>query len=514
MHRFARVPKPLPRPMPRGQARPAIAGCPPPRASPHALRMLSTSARAPVHQRGAHNAAALSEAEPVVRERMLLRTPDEVLSLGQGYLYYAGPAPLTDSAAGVFDRVEGVLTLARLRDACPCPNCIHPSTRQKTHTSGEAAREVASLPEVSARLGEADGVQGLFVQWAEHEGFYPLGLIRRLLAGRVRGTSYIENTLQRKLWDRETFEREANNFYTEYSDLHAGKPGEALDAHPKALLRLLEQLQVYGLAVVRGLPTSETGNKECSLRELAESVGLLRNTFYGETWDVRNVPNSKNVAYTNLNLGLHVDLLYFALPPRFQMLHALRNRVVGGESYFVDSFAAAEQLKASRPDLYASLQRNTIEYEYDNDGHYLSYEHPVLPAGSLAAPGLHKAINWSPPFQAPAVQRPVDLNGEATLEAEAEFYEACDAFQANLDDPKFRHEFLLNEGECVLFDNQRVLHARMAFRDKTDKEAKRDGTVYVPGESTRWLKGCYLDGSTVWDKLAVLNEQVRGKKSI
>ncbi|KLT43832.1 Clavaminate synthase-like protein [Cutaneotrichosporon oleaginosum] len=412
------------------------------------------------------------------------------------------------------DRVEGALTLARLRDACPCPRCIHPSTRQKTHTSGEAAREVASLTDVAARVGQQEGVAGLFMQWGEHEGFYPIGLIRRLLSGRVRGTSYIENTLQRKLWDRDTLVRDAKSFYTEYNDLHAGKPGEKLEARPEALLRLLEQLQVYGLAVVRGLPTNKTGNKDCALRELAESVGLLRNTFYGETWDVRNVPNSKNVAYTNLNLGLHVDLLYFALPPRFQLLHALRNRVVGGESYFVDSFAAAQQLKAERPDLYASLQRNIIEYEYDNDGHYLSYQHAVLPPRDLTAPGLHSAINWSPPFQAPAVQRPVDASGAVTMQAEAEFYEACDAFQAALDDPKFRHEFLLREGECVLFDNQRVLHARTAFRDKTEEEIMRDGTILVPGESTRWLKGCYLDGSTVWDKLAVLNEQVRGKQSI
>ncbi|BEJ11770.1 hypothetical protein CspHIS471_0202300 [Cutaneotrichosporon sp. HIS471] len=516
MRRFARVPKLLPRPMPRSQARPAITGCPPPRASPHVLRMLSTSASTNINNRDVHNAAAFAEAEPPAanNERVLFQTPDEVLSLGQGYLYYAGPAPATDTEAGVLNRVEGVLTLARLRDACPCPSCIHPSTRQKTHTSGEAAREVATLSDVQARMGEADGVPGLFVQWAEHEGFYPLGLIQRLLAGRVRGTSYLEDTLQRNLWDRETFLRDAKNFYTEYSDLHAGKRGEKMDARPEALLRLLEQLQVYGLAVVRGLPTNKTGNQECALRDLAESVGLLRNTFYGETWDVRNVANSKNVAYTNLNLGLHVDLLYFALPPRFQMLHSLRNRVVGGESYFVDSFAAAQQLKSTRPELYASLQRNMIEYEYDNDGHYLSYQHPVLPAGDLAEPGLHSAINWSPPFQGPAVQRPVDVNGQATLEAEEEFYEACDAFQANLDDPKFRHEFLLKEGECVLFDNQRVLHARTAFRDKTEEEIMRDGTICVPGESTRWLKGCYLDGSTVWDKLAVLNEQVRGKKSI
>lgn len=56
-------------------------------------------------------------------------------------------------------------------------------------------------------------------------------------------------------------------------------------------------------------------------------------------------------------------LSYMALPPRFQLLHCLRNRVYGGASYFVDSFAAAHAFNQKHPDLYAVLQRNPIEYE-------------------------------------------------------------------------------------------------------------------------------------------------------
>jgi alpha-ketoglutarate-dependent taurine dioxygenase len=207
---------------------------------------------------------------------------------------------------------------------------------------------------------------------------------------------------------------------------------------------------------------------------------------------------------------------YFALPPRFQFLHSLRNRVIGGASYFVDSFAAAKALEREQPALYASLQRNVLEYEYDNDDHYMTFRHPVLPAMALDAPDLHAVINWSPPFQAPNVRATADSTGTipadpaARAAAEREFYAALDAFQEALDRPEFRYEFTLQEGDVVLFDNQRVLHARTAFRDKTPEEIERDGTVIVPGEPTRWLKGCYLDGSTVWDKLAVLNDKVRG----
>lgn len=53
-----------------------------------------------------------------------------------------------------------------------------------------------------------------------------------------------------------------------------------------------------------------------------------------------------------------------------------------------------------------------------------------------------------------------------------------------------RFEFTLQEGECVVFANRRVLHARRAF----DTEM---------GE--RWLKGIYVD----WDDFQVRSPGMR-----
>lgn len=128
---------------------------------------------------------------------------------------------------------------------------------------------------------------------------------------------------------------------------------------------------------------------------------------------------------------------------------------------------------------------------------------------------IHTAVNWSPPFQAAPVRVAAhvgELNPPAhedvagRVRAEEKVYEAIQAFQAEIDDPKYRFEFTMREGDVVLFDNQRVLHARTAFRDKTLHEAENDGTEILEGEPTRWLKGCYLDGSTVWDKLSTLQD--------
>ena len=72
----------------------------------------------------------------------------------------------------------------------------------------------------------------------------------------------------------------------------------------------MTQLAQYGLLFVTGVPHDATSNDACESRHLAELFGELRETFYGRLWDVINVRNSTNIAYTNLNLDLHMDLLY------------------------------------------------------------------------------------------------------------------------------------------------------------------------------------------------------------
>jgi len=75
------------------------------------------------------------------------------------------------------------------------------------------------------------------------------------------------------------------------------------------LLKAMEQLCRYGLLFIPGVPNEETSNEKCELQKLAEIFGELRKTFYGLLWDVVNLKDSKNIAYTNLDLGLHMDLL-------------------------------------------------------------------------------------------------------------------------------------------------------------------------------------------------------------
>jgi gamma-butyrobetaine dioxygenase len=47
-----------------------------------------------------------------------------------------------------------------------------------------------------------------------------------------------------------------------------------------------------------------------ALASLGDMLGDVRRTWYGDkVWDVTSMKNSKNIAYTNLDLGLHMDLV-------------------------------------------------------------------------------------------------------------------------------------------------------------------------------------------------------------
>ncbi|CED82797.1 Uncharacterized membrane protein [Phaffia rhodozyma] len=235
---------------------------------------------------------------------------------------------------------------------------------------------------------------------------------------------------------------------------------------PRALHTVLRQLATHGIAFIRDVPTDQTENDTCELRALANRIGELRHTFYGQTWDVRSLGDrGRNVAYTDVPLGLHMDLLYFQNPPQLQFLHSLRARAKGGASYFVDSFRAAEDLRQRKPDVFRKLTMAKREIKH---------------------------VNYSPPFQAPF---PPDPNSSEVA------MDALKAFAKELRDPKLVFELTLKEGECVVFDNRRVLHARRGFKEIEDS-GLRDGPQ-------RWLKGCYVDGDAAWDRLRVLEGEKR-----
>ena len=363
-----------------------------------------------------------------------------------------------------------------LREACHCAQCVDQSTHQREFSYADIPTNIL----VSSI--EPDSETGTWkVRWENdiagydnHVSIFPQSTLIQLLDG-VPASLDVHRTIS--LWGK-------NNFAEETKDIGYGQ----LLHDDDTLAATLDLIQRHGLVFVTGIPEDEEAVRKMVVR----LTGLYRNTFYGESWDVRSIPKAKNVAYTSGNLGFHMDLLYMKEPPGLQLLHCLQNSCQGGESQFADTFKAIDVLRQEHPSYVDRLVRSKIRYGYSNDGHFYSDDKPVVKVGNgkhLPVPRMLNAADpvfmetvdcvfWSPPFINSIANAAHD--GDTT-----EFIEASKAFVTVMQRPELIHETKLPAGTCAIFDNLRVVHARKAF----DMNSGR-----------RWLKGMYGDRQDVLSK--------------
>lgn len=180
-----------------------------------------------------------------------------------------------------------------LRDSCQCPDCVHPNTLQKLRRTSDVSND---LHPVQSQLSHND----LRVTWhtTQHTSIYPFDWLRRYAS--PENTTAFHRDLDESTWVAAQL-RDTQHLFLDYAKLHE-------DSSP-TLLEALTQLIRYGILFVRGVPNHVTDDANCELRRLASTLGRIRDTFYGQVWNVKSISNSTNIAYTNLDLGLHMDLL-------------------------------------------------------------------------------------------------------------------------------------------------------------------------------------------------------------
>lgn len=181
-----------------------------------------------------------------------------------------------------------------LRDSCQSEDCVHPSSRQKLHRTSDIPLDITPIE---------DGVQvtptGIDITWSDgHQSSFDQDFLERHASTSKLAEWHHDNLLAEQSWTSGSISRTPNLFIP-YDRVRTSS----------GLVDAITQLTKYGLLFVSGVFNKETSNETCELRTLAERFGEIRHTFYGLLWDVVNVPNSRNIAYTNLDLGLHMDLL-------------------------------------------------------------------------------------------------------------------------------------------------------------------------------------------------------------
>jgi gamma-butyrobetaine dioxygenase len=238
--------------------------------------------------------------------------------------------------------------------------------------------------------------------------------------------------------------------------------------------RCLDAVLRRGFVLLHGVP-AEPG----LVLEVAASFGFVRETNYGRLFDVRIEPSPGNLAYTSRQILPHTDNPYRDPVPTVQLLHCLRAADEGGDTGLVDGFAAARDLRAWDAEAFDVLTRTAVPFGYRDNGTELRASQPLI---QLSPRGRIREVRFNN-----RSARPLRLpHAEVTA-----FYAAYRRWADLLAQSQRRLNLRLAPGDCLIFDNTRILHARTAFS--------------VTGR--RHLQGCYADLDGLASTLAVLRRK-------
>ncbi|KAH8197580.1 hypothetical protein TruAng_008264 [Truncatella angustata] len=378
-------------------------------------------------------------------------------------------------------KLEYLLKLDKLwlRDACTCERCVNPSSHQKRFSTSDIPND---LP-INYVKHCTDGF--FEISW-KHDFLTGVSHITRLSADRVYNSyfrgEYLEpfHTQAPKIaWNG--VKLRTSSVFHDYKCFMDGGP-QYVDA--------IERLDAYGIIFLRNVPYSEE-----SVEHISKMLGIAQETFFGKTWDVISKPDPESIAYTSDYLGLHQDMIYLDHPPKIQVLHCLENSCEGGESMFSDGLQAAREFQKERWHTKI-LERFRVKYEYRSGGHTYATSRPVLPDFDYRMRNDQDGFScqdngervllpfWSPPFQSSDQYIPAGAERELR-----HWKHAAHEFKALLEDGKNVFEYKMKPGECVVFDNLRVLHGRRQFNSSSGK---------------RWLRGMYVEGNSFKSKLQSL----------
>ena len=353
-------------------------------------------------------------AEPHAERAMRLRRADDD---GKVADHWPDPTDLLQLLERTLAR--GPVDPAAARAACRCVECVDPG-------SGQRLLEPADI--LGWSVEASSGIEG--------ERLVRLRRDDVVHTARIPTAAGASTVCPPRRWDRD----------------HRLDPRRVDDVDSVA-----RDLVTTGVALIVDTPT-----RPGTVLEVARSLGFVRETNYGELFDVRTEPEPINLAYSARGLGLHTDNPYRDPSPTVQLLHCLRPAVSGGSSRVSDGFGAAERLRATDPRAFALLTSTSVRFRFRSADVDLEARRPII---QLESGGEVVGVAVNPRSLAD------DLDGPMAT--------ALARFTELLDDGAIEHR--LEAGEVLLVDNRRVAHARSEF-DPSDG---------------RHLQGCYIDIDSV-----------------
>ncbi|XP_050438288.1 gamma-butyrobetaine dioxygenase-like [Adelges cooleyi] len=352
--------------------------------------------------------------------------------------------------------------LVWMKNNCQCPDCAS----QVSGARKQVIREF-NFHSVPTDYRISNGDDTLYIKWDDgQQSTY--GLQWLLERNFNDNNDYRPDHQQRIKWTAETFP----TIFQSYEYEHIIKRDEVL-------LDWLDSLATYGIVMI-----NNSGLDESRVKELAERVGFLKRTHYGETFKVENNLDATNLAYRSSYLQLHTDLPYYEYAPGVIMLHCIvQPESAGGESEVVDGLNVCQHMQQNHPAHYKALA--TIPVMWTDRGHDNDYKFHCVHHSPIIREDRHggvKRIKFSEHHR--------DSKFPVVLEDVHVWYEAVEKFVKMAYSDKLKSTFKMKPGDILTFDNHRLLHGRKSY------------------EGSRLLIGGYLDWDLINSRIRVLKSQL------
>ncbi len=337
---------------------------------------------------------------------------------------------------------------AWLRDHCLCPQCFHRDSSQKIYDIGTdpAPAEPQSVDETASELR---------ISWngaGHHESIFPIDW---LLEHSYDPPPEPDPLGQAVLWDA--------------AYLNAHPPGY-FDAGSTPFQAWAGQIPVLGFAVVHNLGGDD-------LHDWIGNVAPMHLTEYGVSCRVRPTLQAKDLALSDAgeSLSPHTDGSYRWGERLVQFLYAHLNNASGGDTVLVDGFRVAQDFRLRHPGEFQLLASTRVQFRQrdQQDGYLFTHTTPLL---LLDTAGDVEAVCYCPK----------NLDWQLPFDQVDEYYRAYRLFSRFLNDPQYQHRFRLDQGDCLIFQNFRVLHSR---------------SQYDPASGDRDFETGYVDWSYVAARL-------------
>lgn len=339
------------------------------------------------------------------------------------------------------------------------PTSFNSATRERSFD----IFHLADAPRAKSAMVDGDT---LVIDWAaeDHITRMPLAWLANYADGKRRTDPA---DLPRRAW-----------FGDHYNDVARFTHAELL-ADKAKVKDWLEALIVEGVSIVTAMPETDA-----ALTDLVNVMGQVRPTFFGDYFDVKTHINPTNTAYTASALELHTDTPAEEYAPGVQFLHMRRNSVQGGLNLFGDGVAAANDFRSIDPEGFKLLSSIDIPFYCEHDSYDMrSYQRVI----ELDQYGEVSGLTIS--------QHMLDLLDlpQSVLD---DYYPAFCRFGKLLQSDKYIMQFTLKAGECIVFDNHRIVHGRAA---------------YSATSGERYLRGTYADRAEMRSSYRALVSEGRFK---